>query len=239
MVSTYFRAAGFRAAGHLATSLLVGGLIWSAAAGPAAAQVVPSDQILKALSPPSAAAPQVPFVTRSLTAPAASTPAAVSAPAAAPTPASDPASSFIESLRHRAQSLSADEADRVADIAKDRAKIDLEIYFDFNSATVTAKAEPQLKELGNALRSAKLENSVIVISGHTDAKGADGYNQKLSERRAEAVKAYLVENMKISPDNLTTAGYGKRNLKDKGHPYAGVNRRVEVVNMNAKATASR
>jgi len=239
MVSTYFRAAGFRAAGHLATSLLVGGLIWSATAAPAAAQVVPSDQILKALSPPSAAAPQVPFVTRSLTAPAVSNPAAASNPAATPAPASDPASSFIESLRHRAQSLSADEADRVADIAKDRAKIDLEIYFDFNSATVTAKAEPQLKELGNALRSAKLENSVIVISGHTDAKGADGYNQKLSERRAEAVKAYLVENMKISSDNLTTAGYGKRNLKDKGHPYAGVNRRVEVVNMNAKATASR
>ena len=89
------------------------------------------------------------------------------------------------------------------------------------------------------MRSAQLEKSVIVISGHTDAKGGDDYNQKLSERRAEAVKTYLVEKMKISPDNLTTAGYGKRNLKNKAEPFAAENRRVEIVNMSATNQASR
>ena len=210
----------FKAAGRLASSLLVGGLIWSATGAPAAAQIVPSDQILNALVPP---AP----VMRSLTAPA--EPAAVS----------DPVSTFVEGLRHRTRSLTIDEADHVAEIAKDRAKIDLEVNFDFNSSAITAKAEPQLNELGKALRSAQLEKSVIVVSGHTDAKGSDEYNQKLSERRAEAVKAYLVEKLKISPDNLTTAGYGKRNLKNKSEPFAAENRRVEIVNMSATNQASR
>lgn len=215
------------AAGRLASSLVVGGLIWFVAGVPASAQVVSSDQILNTLSPQGAAAPQVPIVTRSLTAPA-----VTAAPA-------DPTAVFVESLRHRTRSLTIDEADHVAEIAKDRAKIDLEITFDFNSAAISAKAEPQLNELANALRNARLENSVIVISGHTDAKGGDEYNQKLSERRAEAVKVYLVEKLKLSPENLTTAGYGKRDLKDKAHPFAAENRRVEIVNMNAKATASR
>jgi outer membrane protein OmpA-like peptidoglycan-associated protein len=224
-----------KATGQLASSLLVGGLIWTTTGAPAAAQaVVPSDQILNALTPPQPQKPALsaPFLTRSLTAPAVTAPAVTA-------PASDPDSTFIEGLRHRTRSLTLDEADHVAEIAKDRAKIDLEINFDFNASAITAKAEPQLKELGTALKSAQLKNSVIVISGHTDAKGSDEYNQKLSERRAEAIKAFLVEKMKISPDNLTTAGYGKRNLKNKANPFAAENRRVEVVNMNATNQARR
>ena len=115
-----------QAAGRLASAVLVGGLIWSATGAPAAAQLVPSDQILNTL------APQAP-ATRSLTAPA--VPAAIS----------DPVSTFVEGLRHRTRSLTVDEADHVAEIAKDRAKIDLEVNFDFNSSAITAKAEPQLK----------------------------------------------------------------------------------------------
>lgn len=204
-------------ANRLALSLLVSGLVWSATGMPAAAQSVSSSQILNTLAPP---------VTRSLTAP--------SEPSVS---GSDQA--FIDGLRHRTRSLTVDESERVASIAKERAKIDLEIYFDYGSAAVTAKAEPQLKELGDALRSARLQNSVVVISGHTDAKGGDEYNQKLSERRAEAVKAYLIDKLKISADNLSTAGYGKRDLKNKAEPFAAENRRVEVVNMGAANQASR
>jgi outer membrane protein OmpA-like peptidoglycan-associated protein len=210
----------FQGAGRFAASLLVGGLIWSAIVAPAAAQSVSSGQILNALAPP------VPMMTRSLTAP--SEPKINSADQA-----------FIDGLRHRSGSLNTEESDRVADLAKERRKIDLEIYFDYGSAAITAKAEPQLKELGEALNSSQMGNSVIVLSGHTDAKGSDLYNQQLSQRRAEAVKTYLVQKLKVSADNLTTAGYGKRDLKNPADPFAAENRRVELVNMSAKATASR
>jgi outer membrane protein OmpA-like peptidoglycan-associated protein len=203
--------------GRLISSLLIGGLIWSANGVPALAQDVPADQILKTLAPP---------VTRSLSGPQAPT-------------TSDTDRAFIESLRHRTRSLSLDESDHVAELAKDRPNIDLTIYFDFNSAAITAKARPQLNELGKALSDPQLENSVIVISGHTDAKGSDEYNQKLSERRAEAAKKYLVDKFKVSADNLPTAGYGKRQLLNKADPFAAENRRVQIVNLSAPKQANR
>ncbi|MFZ0425272.1 MAG: OmpA family protein [Xanthobacteraceae bacterium] len=212
----------FKATGLLMSSLLVGGLSLVATGMPAAAQSISSSQILNALAPPA------PPITRSLSV-SPTTQAAVSAPDQA----------FIDSLRHRAHSLSVEESNHVADLAKDKAKIDLEIYFDYNSAVITPKAEPQLKELGTALNSDVLKSAVVVVSGHTDAKGSDQYNQLLSQRRAEAVKAYLVQKLQVSADNLTTAGYGKRDLKNKAEPFAAENRRVEIVNMSAKATASR
>lgn len=197
---------------------LVTGLLWSVTGIPASAQDVSADQIIKALTP----AP----VTRGLNAPA--------QPAV-----SDADHAFIESLRHRTRSLTLDEDDHVAELAKNSSKIDLAIYFDFDSAAITAKAEPQLDQLGEALRTAQLEKSVIVLSGHTDAKGSDAYNQQLSERRAEAVKKYLVVKLKLSPDNLTTAGYGSRVLKNKANPYAAENRRAQIVNLSSVDQAQR
>jgi outer membrane protein OmpA-like peptidoglycan-associated protein len=208
----------FKLAGRLAGASLAAGLLWSATAMPAAAQNVSSDQIIKALAP----AP----VTRSLSAPA--------QPAV-----SDSDRTFIESLRHRTRSLTVDEGDHVAELANDSSKIDLEIYFDFNAAAIAAKAEPQLSQLADALRSAQLQNSVIVLSGFTDARGSADYNQELSEHRAEAVKQFLVDKLKLSPDNLSTAGYGMRNLKDKDHPFAAENRRVQIVNLSSANQAQK
>jgi outer membrane protein OmpA-like peptidoglycan-associated protein len=217
MTHTYFKTAG-----RLASALIVGGLIWSVTALPAAAQSMTSSQILNALAPPA------PPATRSLSISPASAPAVSS---------SDQA--FIEGLRHHANSLTTAESDKVAALAKDRPKIDLEIYFEYNSAVISPKAEPQLRELGTALNAEALKSAVVVLGGHTDAKGSDQYNQGLSQRRAEAVKTYLTQKLKVSADNLTTAGYGKRDLKNQSDPFAAENRRVEIVNMSAKATASR
>ena len=208
----------FKLVGRFMSASLVTGLLWSVTGIPASAQGVSADQIIKALTP----AP----TTRNLAAPGQPS-------------VSDSDRAFIESLRHRTRSLTVDEDDHVAELAKNSAKIDLDIYFDFNSAAITPKAEPQLNQLGDALRTAELEKSVIVLSGHTDAKGGDDYNQKLSERRAEAVKNYLVEKLKLSPDNLTTAGYGRRDLKNKDNPSAPENRRVQIVNLSSVDQAQR
>jgi outer membrane protein OmpA-like peptidoglycan-associated protein len=58
--------------------------------------------------------------------------------------------------------------------------IDLEVYFDFNSAAITSVAEPQLDELGAALTDPRLKGATISIGGHTDSVGGDAFNKKLS-----------------------------------------------------------
>jgi outer membrane protein OmpA-like peptidoglycan-associated protein len=114
--------------------------------------------------------------------------------------------------------------------------IDLrEIYFEFNSAAITESAGPQMRELGAALKDPRLNDSRISISGHTDGVGGLSFNQALSERRAAAVKRYLVDNFGISPERLHTAGYGKLRLKNKADVYAPENRRVEIINEVSKA----
>jgi outer membrane protein OmpA-like peptidoglycan-associated protein len=145
---------------------------------------------------------------------------------------------FIDTVRQvRTRSLSSGERDRVAAIAKERPSIDLEIYFDYKSAALSPRAMPSLATLGRALSSPDLKGSVFMIGGHTDAVGGEAYNLGLSERRAKAVRQYLIDKYALSPDNLLSVGYGKEQLKDKDHPFAEENRRVQVVNMAQKSTA--
>jgi outer membrane protein OmpA-like peptidoglycan-associated protein/tetratricopeptide (TPR) repeat protein len=100
------------------------------------------------------------------------------------------------------------------------------IFFDFDKATLRSESTNELERL------TKLLNDVptlkIEISGHTDAKGAADYNQKLSQSRAKAVVDYLVK-AGIAADRLTFAGYGKEqpiatNDTDEGRQ---LNRRTE------------
>ena len=92
--------------------------------------------------------------------------------------------------------------------------------------------------LGRALTNPDLQGSVFLIGGHTDAKGDDDYNQRLSERRASAVKRFLKERFDIPDDTLVTAGYGEEQLKNESDPFAAENRRVQIVNLELK-TAGR
>jgi outer membrane protein OmpA-like peptidoglycan-associated protein len=145
---------------------------------------------------------------------------------------------FVRNVRGRTRSLSMGDRDHLAEIAAQRPKIDLDINFDFDSAAVTLRTEPQLHSLGKALTSDELAGSVIMLGGHTDGKGSDAYNHDLSERRAEAVKRFLIETYKIPAENLVTAGYGKEGYKNSADPFSPENRRVEVVNMAAKEQAA-
>ena len=142
---------------------------------------------------------------------------------------------FVDTLRNRTtRSLSSNERDQIATIAQDKPKIDLEIKFEFNSAQIAKSAMDDMAALGKALSDPALKGSSIVLAGHTDAVGGEDANQQLSERRADAVKKYLVDKYNLAPENLVTAGYGKDRLKDKDHPRAAENRRVEIVNMVEK-----
>jgi outer membrane protein OmpA-like peptidoglycan-associated protein len=151
----------------------------------------------------------------------------------------DADTAFIQRVRAQSRSLSLGDREQMAEIAAKRPKIDVEINFDFNSAELTSHAEPQLNSLGKALTSPELQGAVVMLGGHTDAKGADDYNQKLSERRAETVKRFLVDNYKVSPDLLVTSGYGKEGLKNSAEPFAAENRRVEIVNVAEKEHAAK
>ncbi len=190
-----------------------------------AAEKVTEDQILRALAPP-AKKP----LTRGLSV----------GPQQAEPVISAEEGRFVEKIRGRSsRSLSATEREEIATLAKDKPNIDLEITFDYNSAEISAKSLSSVQALGKALTSADLKGSTFIVAGHTDAAGSEGYNQDLSERRAESIKRYLTEKYGIAGADLVTVGYGESKLKDPGQPLAEANRRVQVVNMANKATASR
>ncbi len=139
---------------------------------------------------------------------------------------------FINTLRNRpTRSLTTVERTQIASISDNKPKIDLEINFEFNSATIGTRAAQALTDLGQALTSADLRDSSFFINGYTDAKGDETYNQDLSERRAEAVKRFLSEKFGVDAPKLISVGYGKDRLKDPSDPYAAVNRRVQIVNL--------
>jgi outer membrane protein OmpA-like peptidoglycan-associated protein len=147
---------------------------------------------------------------------------------------------FVQTIRGRStRSLTTNEREEIATMVKDKPKIDLEINFEYNSADISAKSLPSVQALGRALTNSDLKGSTFVVAGHTDAAGGEGYNQDLSERRADAIKRYLVDKFGLVGSDLVTVGYGKNKLKDPSQPMADVNRRVQVVNVENKATASK
>lgn len=81
-----------------------------------------------------------------------------------------------------------------------------DVLFDFDKSDIRADARPVLDQLATVL--INYASPKVEISGHTDAKGSDDYNQTLSEQRATAVSIYLSDHG-VDPDNLTTIGKGE------------------------------
>lgn len=106
--------------------------------------------------------------------------------------------------------------------------IGLPIQFGYNSDEITGESRPYVDELGKMLSRDDLRSEKIVIEGHTDASGSSQYNQKLSERRAKAVKDYLFYKYGIERDRLVILGKGEYSPLSGQDPYASVNRRVEI-----------
>lgn len=213
--STRFSIYAIRAA------LIAGAAVTFTAGAVIAAEEVTSDQILRAL------APKKPL-TRGLSMAPPTEPAVNAAEG-----------KFMDSLRNRStRSLSMGEREQIATIAETKPAIDLEINFDYNSANISKRSMQSVQALGKALSSADLKGSTFLVAGHTDAVGGEEYNQELSERRADAIKRYLADRYGIAGADLVTVGYGKTKPKSGLAPTDPTNRRVQVVNMANKATAS-
>jgi len=110
--------------------------------------------------------------------------------------------------------------------------IDLDIRFALDSVILTLGAKRQLDTLAAAMGWSGLDGARFLLAGHTDATGTRAYNLALSERRAVAVRRYLVIRHGIDPARLDVLGWGEERLKHPGDPASAINRRVEVVRLS-------
>ena len=100
-------------------------------------------------------------------------------------------------------------------------------FFDFDKSVIKPEGKAKLDDLIDKIKDINLE--VIIAVGHTDSVGSDSYNQKLSVRRSEAVKAYLVSKG-IEKNRVYTEGKGKKQpvADNKTAEGRAKNRRVEI-----------
>jgi OOP family OmpA-OmpF porin len=105
--------------------------------------------------------------------------------------------------------------------------------FDFDRAVLKPAARAALNDLVQQAKAMDLE--VVIAVGHADATGPEGYNQRLSERRAGAVKAYLVQQG-IDPDRIYTEGRGEAEPTASNQTRVGraQNRRVQIEAVGTK-----
>ena len=106
--------------------------------------------------------------------------------------------------------------------------------FDFDKAIIKSDAKAKLDDLVGKLKAINLE--VIIAIGHTDSVGSSAYNQKLSLRRAEAVKAYMISKG-IEPNRIYTEGKGEKQpiADNKTKEGRAKNRRVEIEVVGTRA----
>ena len=102
-----------------------------------------------------------------------------------------------------------------------------DVLFDFDKSVLKKAGKDKLDDLAGKIKGVNLE--VVIAIGHTDSIGSDAYNQKLSVRRAESVKAYLVSKG-IEPNRIYTEGKGEKQpvASNKSKDGRSKNRRVEI-----------
>jgi OmpA-OmpF porin, OOP family len=102
-----------------------------------------------------------------------------------------------------------------------------DVLFDFDKAVIKPEGKSKLDDISNKVRGINLE--VVIAIGHADSTGSDAYNQRLSVRRSESVKAYMVSKG-IEPNRVYTEGKGEKQpvADNKTRDGRAKNRRVEI-----------
>ena len=146
-------------------------------------------------------------------------------PAAAPAPAAKPAP---------APAAPAKPAAAAPRPTTEKVTLAADALFDFDKAVIKSDAKAKLDDLVAKLKAINLE--VIIAIGHTDSVGSAAYNQKLSLKRAEAVKAYIISKG-IEPNRVYTEGKGEKQPIADNKTKAGrsKNRRVEIEVVGTRA----
>jgi uncharacterized repeat protein (TIGR01451 family) len=123
-------------------------------------------------------------------------------------------------------------------VGPEKLELTEEIHFEFDKAIIQRESWPILKELADVLKT--YPDLRVRIEGHTDSVGSDSYNQRLSERRALAVRDFLV-GLGISKERLEWAGYGESKPIASNDTAVGraKNRRTEFPVLNPEALQNR
>ena len=122
----------------------------------------------------------------------------------------------------------------VAPLAATKVTYAADAFFDFDKSVIKPAGKAKLDDLIGKIKDINLE--VIIAVGHTDSVGTDKYNQKLSVRRSEAVKAYLVSKG-IEKNRVYTEGKGEKQpvADNKTAEGRAKNRRVEIEVVGTRA----
>ena len=120
--------------------------------------------------------------------------------------------------------VDADGCPAVAEVVR----VELDVKFDFDKSVVKPNSYGDIKNLADFMK--QYPSTTTTVEGHTDNVGPDAYNQKLSERRANAVKQVLTNQYGVQPSRVQSVGYGESRPVADNKTEAGraVNRRVEA-----------
>ena len=156
---------------------------------------------------------------------------AIVAPKAAPAPAPKAAAPVAKAAPAPAPKAA---APAPAPAAATKVTYAADAFFDFDKSVLKAEGKAKLDDLVGKVKGINLE--VIIAVGHTDSVGADAYNQKLSVKRSDAVKAYLVSKG-IEKNRVYTEGKGEKQPVADNKTSAGrsKNRRVEIEVVGTRA----
>jgi OOP family OmpA-OmpF porin len=117
----------------------------------------------------------------------------------------------------------------IAAAVQEKSRVTLKVLFDFDKAVVKNQYHNEIGNLAEMMK--KYPEIAIQIEGYTDSVGDAKYNEKLSQRRADAIRKYLVEKFGIAGSRLTAIGYGESRPEASNHTkdWREKNRRVEAV----------
>ena len=106
------------------------------------------------------------------------------------------------------------------------------LQFAFDSVDLLPESQPYIDRLGEVMGAPENQAKTLLIMGHTDGRGSETYNNRLSKKRAEAVKSYLTAQWNIPASQLRIEGAGETQPLAGTNPNDGINRRVEFFALN-------